>query len=331
MTRILAVLIAALLAGHASAQYVESGGYWWKGGIPYTRSIVSQKYALGGGCYSYQNVYSYSPVQTYTLPSPTDADWKNKLLDIAAKKDDFQNYLQAVRALGLDQPTAQSSHYSYQQAQAGSTVYGTTTYNQIAEAYGSVDPMVLFQQQSRLTQNAQDAGREANQLFSARLEQVGNAQAKVAEILARGEVAKQLLKAAEPTGAKFTQSVTVTNSGGSTTTTLPPLPQPQASSLQQVIATRCLACHSGGRLEKSKDSTLFPAGCDMSRYAEFSREQKWRTIELVVAGSMPKDGQALSAAETGLFYADWYGTNPGGPQPIPPANVPPLPAAPVKD
>lgn len=323
MTRIFAALIAALIATDAGAQYVESGGYFWRGGIPYTRSVVSQKYALGNGCYGYQNAYSYAPVQSYTLPAPTDADWKTRLLDIAAKKDDFQNYLQAVRALGLDQPVVSASNYQYQSAQAGSTVYGTATYSQIAEAYGSVDPMVLFQQQSRLTQNAQDAGREANQLFSARLEQVGNAQAKVAEILARGEVAKQLLKAAEPSGATFKQSVTVTNHGVDSTAGLVSIAP--AANLQQLIATRCLACHSGGRLEKSKDSVLFPAGCDMSKYATFTADQKWRTIELVVNGNMPKDGQPLTPRELGLFYADIHGTP--QPQPV----VPPLPASPVKD
>ena len=298
-----------------------SDGYWWNNNVAFKRVAVRQKIFTSRCTYYWQTTYQWQRVSSYQAPkvSYQDENWRKRLLKIAESRDRYQQqakrsalehneFLEAVRVLGLDDyadytPRYATNPYNFQQAQSsqsyvpnaqqGSSVYGYS-YSTLADLYGSNDLSTLYQQAGRLTERAQSLAGDANTQFQSTVQLEGDNRARVAMILAKA----QLLRAADTPEAHVQQKLEVFGNK--------PLqgqsPAQIATSLSGLMANKCTKCHSDGNAQGRR--TLFPSGVDLTQYASYSVAQKRRTVEVVLAGDMPKNGQPLGIDEMGLFYAD---------------------------
>lgn len=234
---VLAALLLALPAGSseyydgyqtpAGFTYHAGDGYWWRGGVAYSRTLVSKPgYYYCGAYYAGSSYWEYSAAN-YTPPKasyavPYTKDWKTKVLEVAAQRDDHAAYLQTLKALGLPAPIDQGpvpgGGYRRAGYGAGSPLYslsgygsnlqlgtyganGQTIYgyslSSVKDFYGSTDLNGLYQQAARLTSNAQQLAGQGNADFSDLVRSAGANQARVAEILAQAEAAARALNAAK--------------------------------------------------------------------------------------------------------------------------------------
>lgn len=306
MTRLISALCLLALVGAASADYtLGSDGYYYQGGQAYTRSPYSYYY-----CGRYYTAYTYTPYYPPAAPkkvSYTDPDWRTKLLDLAAERDkaelkvrqgvfEQQYFLQAVKELGLggnfriegygQAPPYQPSGPSYVQSgyQAGSTVYGMATYNTLAQVYGQESVGQLLQTYARLTENQQNLGGRATQDMAQLIGQEGTYRNKVAEILAKGEAVRQMLKALEDQSATLkTQVQLPVPLNGQPNAGQKEYPQQQQSNLRQLFeesaSKRCLSCHSGQKKE---------GGFDVTEFAAMPFQQQMRVIERMTTANNDK-------------------------------------------
>lgn len=284
---------------HTDGYTVYHGNsYYWKGNDAYTRQ---QYYRPGYYAYGYyyppSNYYQYSYSYTYQYPqaqvSYKDTDWRQKLLAIAEGRDKAEAtlrkaaaeqtyFLEAVQALGLSGNfTWQgygTSPYPVQQQYApggggyqnkyfpqsglygGNTQYGYSV-KEVAEFYGDSNPAALYQQAARLTQNAQQLAGQATGDFSALVSQEGSNRARVAEVLAKGAAAAQVLKAADaPPSSRFTKQEFRIDGAASTASGGQAVggeggPPPGAAAAPNGTAwraawqvhaqTKCAVCHAG--------------------------------------------------------------------------------------
>lgn len=281
-------LVSALIVIPSSASdpvYTYSGGYYWSGGIAYTRQKVWDWNTYWDGC-QYQGYwtyhYQYDPANIQV--TPTSPDWRIKLLEIAAARDGAENKLrvaaqeqdlfnETVAALGLTgnfriqdygRTSVRFSNQTYQLNSAGvsgNTIYGYSTAT-LKDVWGDGSPAANYQQAALLAKNSQDWAGDAYKAFTnlVGLDAVGRARA--AEILVRGIAAAQALEAAKgPTQTHIEQ----TSTGTVTTPTQVPIQTPtQGGSSQQPVGnqggskipfsstkggSRCAACHIGANPE----------------------------------------------------------------------------------
>lgn len=254
---------------------------------------------------------------TYSALSYTDPAWRSKILDLAAQRDKYEldarrtsveqaAFERSIAALGLTGNFAiagygqavaypalgafANSHALYGNGYGATPNLGTYganadslygySFSQVKEAYGTTDLNALYQSASRLAKGAQDLGGQATSDFSALVEQAGNNQARVAEILAKAQAAAIALNAANPQpSTKTTTTSTVTGSAanvgtaGSTVqttvapgTTPPPDPQAAAAASQADMANfmrtvaipSCGSCHSGKTVKGGFDIMSYP-------------------------------------------------------------------------
>jgi mono/diheme cytochrome c family protein len=195
-------------------------------------------------------------------------------------------------------------------------VYGYT-YETLRNTYGDTNLNALYQQAARLTQGSQQLAGQAHTEFSGLVQQAGDNQARVAEILARSAAAANALRATEPQAQTTTQTrttVTGTASAQASVATPPDQGQPvdpgtgpetpnpnvppqQTSSglnpqqwLAQVGRPLCGGCHG------AKDGK---GGFAIDRYPSLSPEQRDRVIERLFTSNpdrrMPRDGAGKPA------------------------------------
>jgi hypothetical protein len=324
--------------------YTYRGGYYYDAqGYAYTKQQFYQAPTYYNGCYSpgyYYTKYVYVPsAPAYAAPA-VPSDWRTKLLEIAEYRDKLigqerkaaieqQAFMEAVGALGLrgnfrlqsyGQPVsygqgsylADTFQYGAHGAQ-GNTVYGYT-YKDVASVYGDTNLNVLYQQAARLAQNAQQLGSQATGDFSGLVQQAGDNQARVAEILAKGQAAAAAMNAAGAGGR-----ATVTRSGFSFKSTTgaevepiaPPqvLPdrgnRPQANggraAFEALAVKECATCHNP---EDPKGKF------DIYQYPAMDKDAKAKVVARLIttdpAKHMPQlpeggAGRQLSKDEIALF------------------------------
>lgn len=185
-----AVILLALVAAVEAGGYVYRNGYYWYGGVPYTRTVSYYR----SGYYWYPS-YSYTRVNNYSQVSSNDAGWRSKLLAIAAERDrvegqlrassnEHNEFLESVEALGLSRNFAwrgygnapamahvQRDYSDYGEygsfqpaADQGSTVYQSSPfYSAFADFYGAVDLGSLYNQSFQLAQESGQVGAEAQE------------------------------------------------------------------------------------------------------------------------------------------------------------------------
>lgn len=266
----------------------SGGGIWTLNGSSFTRSLYQQQSQGGWRCGIYypgvqKYFYQYSaytdPQQVaYTppkLPSYTDPLWETKILEVAERMDrenhNHYKYLQAVQALGLGRPFpgyGPMQSYGGCQGQAGYggprqgpyeatlTNYGATagtqygySYNSIASLYGDTNLSALYQQAGQLTQQAQVLGGQANTNFQTLVGQEGGNRARVAEILARGQMAHQVLQALQAPGEQKGFTFRFKSGGQVERIAEPNVDQEvykgNGAAFASVFAANCAQCHSG--------------------------------------------------------------------------------------
>lgn len=320
--------------------YVWQGGYWVKDGYQYTRTLYQNPGYWYNGCYfqgSYHYRYTlYSaPQVAYVAPKvPTysDPDWRAQLLNIAAARDkqegeirkaafEQQYFTEAVKALGLEgnfrwngygtvppylsngygaMPFANGlyqmqGHYNF--GVNGSTQYG---YSSIANLYGDTDLNQLFLQAAQLTQNAQKLSGEATSNFQGLVGQEGSNRAKVAEILAKGQVAREVISAL--TSSDFKSFSFKISPVGMIEKDDSKVDAGTKAVLRQqwgdLAAAKCASCHSGNKTEGK-----FDIGNYLSMSQQEKQDRVWSRLTTDdPTRRMPKDGPKLTSEELRLFF-----------------------------
>lgn len=240
--------------------------------------------------------------------------WRGQVLELLKTRQEQQDWLESLQLLGLEgQPAGigygpsgyGSSVIGYgtqaivPYAQQGSTVYG---YSAFGTPRATPDVASLFNQASRLTSQAQELAGQATTDFSTLVQQEAEGQSRVAEIVARGQVAEQLMRTLDgPTRPaefrSFQFGATVAPDGR---IDVQPLTTSQASGASadrwltavDLLRQSCVGCHSA---EDPK------GGLDLSDVSAWTDEQRreWgpRIQASVVSGSMPKGDASLSAED----------------------------------
>lgn len=296
--------------------WYPAGNYSWINGQWYL-----QGYGFGAGV---AKKVDYTP------------DWKKQLLNIAANRDkvegrlrenalDQQHFLQAAEALGLKGnfnwsnygqhpgfPGYGAGGYGAGLGSIGLGSYGATsdtvygyTYNTIKDVYGDTNLAALYQQASRLAENAQNLGGQATQGFQDAVAKEGDNRSRVAEILAKAQAAKVALDAANlpPQSHTETKSSTVVVTPTAPVGTPNPAPSPNLSGWAEVASNRCASCHS----DKTQGG---PKGkFNIVDYPKLAPEQKAKVLERIFTEDlgrvMPRSadgkGAPLSAQEKVKF------------------------------
>lgn len=346
--------------------------YFWYGRYAHTRVWVpSYGYGYGYGNtghwrYTYSHTYN---APTYSTPSVsyTNPNWRSQLLTIAAQRDqaeaairkaayEQQYFKDAVSALGLTNNFRWEAYgaappysygagggyfrpYTYGNLQLssagvnGNTAYGYS-YNSIASVYGDPNLSQLYQQANRLAENSQKLAGQATSDFSALVGQEGGNRARIAEILARAQAAREFLNALEQPSSKV-QTQTFTFKVGSDGTiqrvdnpvtgpnpAVPPMPpiaqpgadkqqppNPQQAALRNVWSTsaqrNCVDCHFGAKKE---------GGFDVSLYPRMTPEQRGNVLSRLTTKDNAKVMPRAAAADaskriTGAELQAWIDVN----------------------
>lgn len=325
MSRVFQFLICfALLAGSTTSSlasdYVWRDGYWWLGGKAYTRSV---EYYYQGRC-KYSR-YVYSPAVGYDYAAEvaklkyTDPDWRTKLLDIAKQRDYFEGrmrldaleqkeFIEAIQVLGLEgnfnwkgygadvnYGVGDAYHHqnAYHPTPQGNTVFG---YSAIADVYGNVDLNQLYEQAIRLAEVSQRHGHEATVNAHTLIREEGSWRARVAEIIAKGQAAREALQGAQATGGRveFRAFGTTPNSAPARASNAQA--EQVYSQLQSLVNDKCVKCHKADKLE---------GGLDLTDLSALSAEQGHSIFERIYSADpekrMPKGAPALTRDELDLF------------------------------
>lgn len=269
--------------------------------------------------------------------SSSEDNWRARLLDIAKQRDQYEykartsalehnEFLEALDALGMKGNFGPLQNYGYapgyahitrnysdvagfqnyaqgyvQQAGAqGSTVYG---YSAAADIYGDVDLGALYQAALRLAEQSNDYGAQATTNAQALVKQEGHNQARVAEILARGQVASQLMESTRPGPEAHIQlngNKSSVSAGGGSSGSGSGGPSIQSNTapldLGTVITQKCLKCHGGDKVEGNLNFT------DLSKIdGAMGREILARIISTDAETRMPPT-EPLAPEEIMLFF-----------------------------
>ena len=356
MRKVLALVVCLWSTAAIAVDYTFKDGYYWNGDKAYQRYEQKSRY-YHNGCYSYRSQYYYQPVavkyvekepeykapakveypETPTLPSVTDENWRQKLLELAGARDKWRaelkasalehnEFMEAVRVLGLEgqgddyNPRYAASPYqfggTYQSTLGGgygSSSYskkylynpqaaqGSTVYGYAGYDYATLADVYGTTDMKVLYDQASRLATNAQSLAGEA--NVGFQQLIGKESNSRERVAyilaqAQLLRsAAIPEVREETQTQ---NYGQNPQV----LTQQHAAGadLGGVIHNRCVQCHSASVSEGK--SELFPQGVNMEDYQHFTFGQKQRVMQSIISGRMPKGGKQLEINEMALFLGD---------------------------
>ncbi len=293
------LLIAATVA-HAS-DYIYRDGYYWSGDRAYTRTLYQDPgYWRCGLYYPGASHYRYAEVAVYNRPalvvnrtvSYQDPGWRSKLLDIAAGRDkvegeirkaafDQQYYMEAVKALGLegnfrwqgygfspfgDTPSAVMPYAAVQ----GKTDYGYT-YNALGKVWGDNELPQLWQMANQHVQGSQQLAGAGQAGFQALVTQEGSNRARVADILAKSEIASKVIEntrmgnqilaalAAGPEVKGYAFQITSSAKVQRTEANVDPAVKQDLSAQFRTVATQlCASCHSGETKKGKFDIATYP-------------------------------------------------------------------------
>lgn len=307
--------------------YVYREGFYWYNDHAYTRELRTTPgayYQSSCGRY-YQTqassyyVYTRVPVAVkkekvyYPQVPEYTPDWKVQALKYAAQRDDYQTYLMTLQALGV-----QGQQYQFQQGTyntygsyntptyqpTGQTQYGYT-YQQIKEQYGTTDLNALYLQASGLTKNAQGLAGQAHSEFSSLVQvaadgqvRTAEAQARVAEVLARAHAARLVYESTNPPASTRTTTTfrgvykpspalrEDSNTGGDI--------EKAKAFLVNVGIPACGQCHT------KEDGKKVKGDFEIVAYVNMPVEERARRVWPLLRAStpkekrMPKDGEPLA-------------------------------------
>ncbi len=273
---LLVLAVGWLLAPQASASdyQLHADGYYYAAGVPYTRTWHNAYYYYHNNCRYYQDgYYQYTPVKVVekTVEKVVPQDWRTKLLELRKEQLEHQNYIDSIKFLGLDNPQKSYPVSGYGQVFStigtygaqGNTQYGYSLQSFI-DHYGDNNLGVLLQQLGRITENQQQLSGQATSDFGAIIGRVGQDNTRVAEILAQGQVAAQVLKSLQtPQQNKIeTKEFRFKVGGDGKIESLPetlPAPKGDLFKTWQSQAQGCANCHFGKTLKGNFDISTWPS------------------------------------------------------------------------
>lgn len=298
------VLAGDFANGAIIGDFTFNDGYWWQGNDFFVRErgdrFWNRRTCRYEWNWSFRRAGTRARAPTYEL----SGDWRSQLLQIAAARDasefkirqsilEHQEFLESLKALGLEsnfrienygQPLYggdggfnTTSQYATQQ---GASIFG---YSSIADVYGDIDIGALYEQAIRLAKDSQSYGAAATANAQGLVRELGNNRARVAEILANAQSAR------EKAAAYLLRSQS--SSRGSTTTT------GNLSPLATVIKNTCVRCHNS---EKSS------GGLNLIDLGKITSEQGAAILDRITTTDktklMPKGGPPLSVTDRLLFF-----------------------------
>lgn len=240
--------------------------------------------------------------------SPNDPGWKTELLRVlnAEKKrvaeatkqaEENATYLQALNALGYPSYSSAST-VAQSNAYGGNSIYGYS-YSTVADYYNQADRNVLANQAYNTTNRAIDlAGQWSGNMKDLYAAEV-DAQTRVASIVAEGQKAEAIIRAAAEVAKQTKTSHTRVQTNQQVIGTPPQVPQPagqQNPSLANVDG-RCGKCHSGENP---------PKGIILDGSSPISIAAMVASVRAVDAGKMPPpdSGVVLTQDEQDLLISD---------------------------
>jgi hypothetical protein len=254
---------------------------------PYSRVKYQYPVRYINGC-AYPGNFYYQYTRVY-LPSATPTvkseNWRNELLKIAGERDkingkaqleilEHTQYMEAVKSLGLAAPipspgyviggsyggysgaigiapgySMSGQYYSYPLVPTASTIYGYG-YNAISSFYKDTDLNQLYLQAAQLTAGAQKLAGDANSQFGSLVSQEGSNKARVAEILAKGQVVSQMLQALQNNPIPEAKGFSFTVQPGGIlkkddSKVEPSVKEKLQTQLADLLASKCSNCHYG--------------------------------------------------------------------------------------
>ena len=287
-------------AGPVSNAGYELGpdGLWYRGGIGYERylSTAVDEFGEEYAAWRYRGV-----AESITANTP---DWRAKLLEIverdrleAARIEREQAEATAFqRALELLQPQAYSDGYGQGQggyglggygdggyggyvpnADQGTTVFGYSgnSYSMIAQLYDRNVPLVL-------AHSLAAAQSRSDKLSSKLADKQSSLLDNYAEIL-------RIIAGDAPATDPVPEQ--------------PPRQTPQDDQLTalEVISSRCAECHNAAK-RSGKGSDLFPDGLDLTKWADYTLDERAFVRDVVDSGRMPPGHDPLTEAERLAFH-----------------------------
>lgn len=284
----LTALLIAACSVLASGPYTPGGDGYWYGvdGLRYTRTEsrvwVDGYYYWRNGCRYwqagyYKTSYAYALVPlTYKTPN-----WRDRLLTIAREKQEHEEFMQAIREMGLTVPGYASGPHLGAYGVSGNTIISQFKNVSATDLYG-LDLALLFQQQAALARDGQAYGAKGVEQLGGLVDRAGERAAFAAEIVAKGQAAAQVLQAMSVTPSVHTRNQQVG----------PAAALPGPVSKRTLAMQACIKCHGEvepkGNYRVSQHWTLTPA----------EQMEVVRDHLLAPEGSdefMPKGGKRLPA------------------------------------
>lgn len=306
MRKFLAVLLLLLTVASVDAQhngFTNQDGYTWRNGLwfypgysnGYTRVFTPSCYV--GGCYraGYYTYYAQAyvaPTQNVTVnvtppPPEYNKDWKVQGIQYLEKLNDLEAFEAFYSSIGVRR-TGSAYSSSSLVGSNGTTAYGYQI-NQLQlsqRAYGDED-VALNQAALSFGQNVGkviDSGRELvglegdvldrrASLLSARRADREKWAARLQSITPTGKAIEGVVKSVTSGPTTIESNATLTQK---TPVSIQPIqPQQQDNridALQNVMATKCAACHSGSKIS---------GGVDLALYLRFDAKSKERVYRAV--------------------------------------------------
>jgi mono/diheme cytochrome c family protein len=258
MKRLLAVMLAVILSGTAYGQFGE---------VPVNQNSVNST----GLVLNQTNGKAYtSPTWQYERYEYWQCGrkyygYRPVLSQPQAAASNVKQEFNPIGSINTDNSTTHSYTYNitYGQlpVQQGSTLYGYS-YASVADVYGNTDIGALYNQAIRLAGDANAYADRANTNAMSMVAQAGRERAKVAEILAKGQVIAQanasaaaLAHAVSPgqevnvqssSNTVVNGSTSVTKGNGQTVVERDQAPVPQGA-VQKIFNDSCVKCHRTGK------------------------------------------------------------------------------------
>lgn len=251
--RLLLVLGALLAAGTASAgPFRQVYSTCYRAPSYYSYSYAQPVY-YAPAVYA-APVYVAPAAPAYTPPAvPTyTPDWRTQALKYLNYREDYAAF---DKFIGTVAPEFAVSHSSASYPGQASTLYGYS-YKTVAEAYNPVDLNQMDQRTARLIEGVRESLSQANTERSSNIAQLTDAQARVAEVRAKGEAAAlvqqqaALLLQSTNAAASNRTTTTVSGTGVAPTQVIQPAvaaQNPQWAEFMKVVARPdCQRCHTAG-------------------------------------------------------------------------------------
>src|SRR6516162_1468011 len=264
--------------GTTDGEYAFSSGYWWKGDSAYTR----EKWEEGGyysRCCWVPKTYFYKYYFHHSRITAVTPDWRLKVLEIVKQQKENEEFTKIVQGFGLEShpSIAMQTSYGLSGNLTSNTQYGYSL-NSLSSAYAA-DDSALWQQAYRLVTNAQALAGDGFRLYNDAASAKDERHARIAEILTKGEVLKQVLATPlnGPSSRQQSLNFSVQPTGQASgivqqlqTQSVPASADQDAVYQRWALSAQdCASCHSGTKAE---------AGIDLTGYPSFTTDQRMKVL-----------------------------------------------------